>query len=285
MKNEDIKKAFESLTPSDDAKERMLKAIMAKSAVTPDIKTARAKSTPWYIRLKVPIGVCTAAMTCAAAFAVTLLNPGLLNNNKTDNFVEIQHSCENAETSTNAVATEPVTQPVKSDLNIKKGGDMAALTSIPLDFAEKGVQMTAASTTKHITSQKPNEALTTTVTKATNVTSNSVKTTECSTSNTTVTTVTEQTETSGGSTPSGGSLYGDPFDFRSLTWAGINYSTDYTEVSYDNINGFLGSGAAMNYETNKVYTVLIYELENVPVEKGFAVQYIGYSNYYIFYSD
>lgn len=282
MKNEDIKKAFESLTPSDDAKERMLKAIIAKSAAAPDVKPAKTESTPWHIRLKVPIGVCTAAMACAAAFAITLLNPGLLNNDKTDNFVGTQPFCENANTFTSTAITEPVTQASETALTMKKSGGMPAFATVTTGCIAETVK-TEISFTGTVMSQKTADVLTTTMAETTAATT-SVKTTENPANTTTLTESTDHTETSDESNSTGNSLYGNLFDFRSIMWAGISYSTDYTETSYDNINSFLGSGAAVNYETNKVYTVLIYELKNVPIEKGFAVQYIGQSNYYVFYS-
>lgn len=284
MKNEDIKKAFESLTPSDDAKERMLKAIIAKSAAAPDVKPAKTESTPWHIRLKVPIGVCTAAMACAAAFAITLLNPGLLNNDKTDNFVGTQPFCENTDIFTSTAITEPVTQASETALTVKKSGGMAACAAMTTDCITKNVKE-EISFTETVMSQKPADVSTTIITETTAATTTSVKTTENPANTTTLTKSTDHTETSDESNSTGSSLYGNLFDFRSITWAGISYSTDYIETSYDNINSFLGSGAAVNYETNKVYTVLIYELKNVPIEKGFAVQYIGQSNYYVFYSD
>lgn len=275
MKNEDIKKAFESLTPSNEAKERMLKAIIEKSAAAPDIELTKTESTSWHIRLKVPIGVCTAAIACAAAFAITLLNPGIVNNDKTDNFVATQPFCESTEAFTSTAITKSTTQTSETDLIVKKSGGMAA-------FAAMTTNVTTEPIRTEISFTKTDADVPTTIITETTSATTSFKTTE---NTTTAAESTDHTETSSESNPSNSSLYGNLFDFRSITWAGVSYSTDYIEISYDNINGFLGSGAAVNYETNKVYTVLLYELKNVPIEKGFAVQYIGQSNYYVFYSD
>lgn len=281
MKNEDIKKAFESLTPSNDAKERMLKAIIEKSASSPNTRE-KDNAAPWHIRFKTPLGVCTAAIACAAAFAITFLNPGLLNN-KTSDFVETPTVCRSTTVSTStAVITDFSAQTSEIIITNKKDDGMAAFapasTENILNNAQKEISFTTTVMSQKTDSASTNKSECSSVSTTVNTTEAPVKTTTASSEST------NHTETSDDGNNTGSSLYGDLFNFNSITWAGRNYKTDYIETFYSNINSFLGSGAAINYDDGKVYTVLIYELKNVPVEDGFAVQYIGQPNYYVFYN-
>lgn len=93
MKDMDIKKAFESITPSEDARERMFNAIINKksaadaSAMEENIYK-KSKTSPWYVRFKTQIGICGTVAVCAAAFAITIMNPGIKNIKQNNILIE-----------------------------------------------------------------------------------------------------------------------------------------------------------------------------------------------------
>lgn len=280
MKSEDIRKAFESITPSDEAKERMLKAIIEKSQTATENTSARPADTPWYVKFRAQIGVCGAAAVCAAVFAITVMNPGIANIGGKDNFVETQPYCESTET--RAAVTTVITDISDADQTT------AYTTSAPKKAAnhtEKTPQNTTG--TSEVLSAAVIECSAATVqTQRTIITEIATTTAPKETTQSVITTATEiptQTETAATTASGNPSLYGNLFDFSRATWAGRSYATDYAEVSYGKLMNLLGSGVAMDDE-NGTYTILIYEMKGVPVEEGFAVQYIGQTNYYAFYN-
>lgn len=279
MKNEDIKKAFESITPDNEAKERMLKAIMEKSQAASENASAKPENTPWYVKFKAQIGVCSAAAVCAAVFALTVISPGIKDIGDTNNFVVPKPSEEIA--ATQAAVTGITTGTDKED---------AALTVAYTTSVSENHQQ-GENTSKNTTNVSKVLCVTDAhhsdiVTKAVNTTTaaSPLLTTNTTTPSTETHTETSSVsaETSTETTVSSYGLYGNLFDFSHVTWAGKSYSTDYAETSYSKIKNILGSGVAMDDEGN-TYTILLYSIDGVPVEDGLAVQYIGNTNYYVFY--
>ena len=80
MNNDDIRKAYDRLTPDEETKERMLRAIMARSAEMEQEASAKPVIVPWYVRLRVPMGISAAAMACAMVFTLASNNPELVQN-------------------------------------------------------------------------------------------------------------------------------------------------------------------------------------------------------------
>ncbi len=278
MMNDEIKRAFEEMTPSDEARERMLKGIMAQSAVMRQEASAERETTPWYVRFKAPMGFCGAAMACALMFTIAVSNPAVVPNNNDRQQI---------------VATQPVTITTTAP---------AVTTAVSESSRTElsAVQTTASSTTEEAAPQtKTVTKATPTVTTAETVISPTVKpvvssliTTGTPAELTTTATVTEVTTQAVSSTATEvttigttlPSLYGNHFDFNHVTWAGRSYATDYAEADYALLADCIGSGVATGNEAVGSYTILLYRLEGVPVENGFAVQYAGQTAYYIFYS-
>ena len=271
MKNEDIKKAFECLTLSEEAKDRMFEAILEKSS-------EESLKTPWFIRFRPVISTAGAIAACAALFTFAALNPQITGGK--NDFVETKPAMENTAvtvvsdeigavtelTSVTATAESSETslkttasQVMTTSTEVKTSAAAAEITTAA-DAAETPVQ-TAASTAA-ITGA----ATTAVQTEITEETTASV-----------IETVTE-------TTTNAANLYGDLYDFSLVSWAGRDYTTSYEEVPYSSLVSNLGSGAAFSDTAEGAYTILIYEIEGIPVEKGFAVHYMGQNSYYYFYS-
>ncbi len=294
MKNDDIKRAFEAMTPDENAKERMLKGIMEKAEQASVQSSAERETLPWYTRFKMPLGYCTAAMACAMVFTIAVSNSALLHNNQ-----EGQQMLAVPETTTTtaAVQTEAaspttaktVETTVKTTAATEKA--VAATTTVQTAAStekEEAIQTTLAAVTdvapivttaqtvisptikpvdsSLTTTGIPTELITTTPTRLTTVTASSADTTVTSTVSILP------------------SLYGNLYDFNQVVWAGRSYATDYSIVDFDTLTDFLGSGVATGSESDATYTILVYEIEGLPMEDGFAVQYAGQTAYYAFYN-
>ena len=73
------------------------------------------------------------------------------------------------------------------------------------------------------------------------------------------------------------------YDFNHVTWSGLSYDTEYQTVSYEDLKTYLGSGVAVGDTVDGFYTILLYEIAGMPIERGFAVQYAGQNEFYLFY--
>lgn len=278
MKNDDIRKAFDSLTPDDAARERMLKGIMAKSAAMQQETSAEPETAPWYIRFRAPIGFCAAAMACVMVFTIAVSNPAIVQNGSSRQQLLETRPAASETTAVRAAVTSAVTT---SEAQITTytttspltGGTAASVTTEAAKMTETVVSTAAPPTTEPVVhsslSTEATEAqLTTTATEAV-----------------ITTTVSEEAVTTTTEVSTKPSLYGDLYDFNLVTWAGRSYATDYAVADYSQLSGkHLGSGVATGENAEGIYTILLYELQGVPVEDGFAVQYAGQTAYYIFYS-
>ncbi len=277
MMNDKIKKAYDSITPDSTAKERMLRNIMAKSEELKQEVSAEPQKAPWYIRLKTPIGFCTAAMACAMVFTIALTDPAIVKNGGSrQQMLETQTAQTTEQPKITTIAAEMQNTTYTTSLLT---GDTTAVTEAA-DETEIVVSTAVPPTTapvvhSSLTTDAAAELTTTAEEIMTTTTAEMVVTTE--TSAETVTTTTEVTTNP--------SLYGDLYDFNLVTWAGRSYATDYVVADYSQLSGkHLGSGVATGENAEGIYTILLYELQGVPVEEGFAVQYAGQTAYYIFYS-
>lgn len=275
MKNDEIKKAFESLTPDDAAKERMLRGIMAKSAAMEHEASAEPKAMPWFIRFKAPIGFCAAAMACAMVFTIALSNPAIVQNGSSrQQLLETRPAAETTRMSaivtTTTAATEAATE-----------AQITTYTTSPLTGGTTAAKSAVTTETVVSTATPPTTEPVVLSSLATE-TSEALQTTTATETVTTVTTAeTVGTTTEVSIKPS---LYGDLYDFNLVTWAGRSYATDYALADYSQLSTNLGSGVATGENAEGTYTILLYELKGTPVENGFAVQYAGQTAYYIFYS-
>lgn len=113
MKDNEIKKAFESLTPSDEARKRMFNAIINKNSAADATAMNAVKKhsykSPWYVRFKPQIGICSTAAICIAAFALTITNPEIKNieqNNIQMEYVDFSENNESIYKNTTTAQSE-----------------------------------------------------------------------------------------------------------------------------------------------------------------------------------
>ena len=291
MKNDEIRKAFDRLTPDEETKERMLRNIMTKSAEMKQETSAKPVIVPWYVRLRVPMGISAAAAACAMVFTLASNNPELVQNGASrQNMLETKPAATTIVTE-NEVPAETETKPAETTAEAVQTAITASTaaqtptTTAAVDNLLKpsstGVITTAAPkpvTSEVVTTPALTETVTSTTVEAVTTTAEPAVTTELTTTKAPETTVTTTTVSI---KPS---LYGDLFDFNHVTWAGRSYDTDYEIVAYEDLANHLGSGVAVGDEVSGSYTILLYAIKGVPVEQGFAVQYAGQYAYYLFYN-
>ena len=82
----------------------------------------------------------------------------------------------------------------------------------------------------------------------------------------------------------GVATYGSLFDFQYARWNGVHYQTDYSAVSYEDLDDLAGFSVAIQSESDRVYTILVYPLKGYPIQDCIAVQYAGDSDYFYFYA-
>ena len=51
--------------------------------------------------------------------------------------------------------------------------------------------------------------------------------------------------------------YGSLFDFQYARWNGVHYQTDYSAVSYEDLDDLAGFSVAIQSESDRVYTILV----------------------------
>ena len=78
--------------------------------------------------------------------------------------------------------------------------------------------------------------------------------------------------------------YGSLFDFQYARWNGVHYQTDYATVSYEDLDDLAGFSVAIQSESDRVYTILVYPLKGYSIQDCIAVQYAGDSDYFYFYA-
>ena len=78
--------------------------------------------------------------------------------------------------------------------------------------------------------------------------------------------------------------YGSLFDFQYARWNGVHYQTDYSAVSYEDLGDLAGFSVAIQSESDRVYTILVYPLKGYSIQDCIAVQYAGDSDYFYFYA-
>ncbi len=304
MKNNDIKKAWDHLTPDEDTKERMLKAIIAQSAATEPEKSAEPMHVPWYVRFRIPMGISAAAMACAMVVTLAVGNPTLMNNGgsrqellRTQPVSGMHTTVPVASARTGASASE--TEVTGENIS---GTTQTTFTMISSEFTELSLDNflnESSAVTETVTTPKPvvsevvtsptDPAVASSITTAAPVTTLATVTetiAEMPVTETSVVTETTQkteAETTIATTTHLPSLYGNVYDFNHVTWSGLSYDTAYETVPYESLIDYLGSGVAVGDTVNGAYTILLYEIKGVPVERGFAVQYSGQSDYYLFY--
>jgi hypothetical protein len=274
------------MTPDDATKARMFSAIMEQSAATQRQESAEPKKAPWYVRLRIPMGVTAAAMACAMMITLAVGNPLLGNNGSSrqellaeipDSGIVTTISAEHADTtqtstttvtSHSTVASTGATHGAVAATSVgQTASGTPAVTEVAAAAAEETVETEAVQQTETVAAISTQPVETETKPVLTEVTE--------APSQVETTTVTRYSALP--------SLYGSMFDFNHVSWAGRSYDTTYAEVSSDLLADYLGSGVAMGDTVSGSYTILLYQMQGVPVEQGIAVQYAGQNGFYLFY--
>lgn len=283
MKDNEIKKAFESLTPSDEARKRMFNAIINKNSAADATAMNAVKKhsykSPWYVRFKPQIGICSTAAICIAAFTLTITNPEIKNIEQNNIQMEYVDFSENDESIYKNTTTS------KSENNF---GQIENNENSILNAKNPKLKNSSDNNNKTTTAYKsPKDdtvftGLSEYITKATSIVSKPIETTVSSSTLTTVkTTAVKETTTVMSTTKN--PIYMNFLDFNCIIWNNNTYTTNYTEIEYSDIADSLGSSTALN-NNGQSYSIVLYKIKNMPIEQGFAVQYAGKSNYYVFYN-
>lgn len=301
MNHEEIKKAWECLTPDEQTKERMLQAILEKSAAMEQEESAKPNAIPWYVRLRVPMGISAAAMACAMIVTLAVDHPLLVNNGSSRQELLETMPVSGMHTTEPDVSAEAEQKPVTAETEMTQT-EVSVQTTKPTTM--QSVSSTTASLNNFLKSSTaateavtaPTPIVSAVVTSPTEVTVLSSITTEAPVTTlaeveettavsekTTETTAVLTTTTTTVTTTALPSLYGDMYDFNHVTWSGINYMTDYVTVPLSDLVNYLGSGVAVGDTVSGSYTILLYEIDGMPIEKGFAVHYAGQDAFYLFY--
>ena len=134
MNNDDIRKAYDRLTPDEETKERMLRAIMARSAEMEQEASAKPVIVPWYVRLRVPMGISAAAMACAMVFTLASNNPELVQNGALrQEMLETKPAATTIVTE-NEVPAETETKPAETTAEAVQTAITASTTAHPLSL-------------------------------------------------------------------------------------------------------------------------------------------------------
>lgn len=283
MKDNEIKKAFESLTPSDEARKRMFNAIINKNSAADATAMNAVKKhsykSPWYVRFKPQIGICSTAAICIAAFTLTITNPEIKNIEQNNIQMEYVDFSENDESIYKNTTTS------KSENNF---GQIENNENSILNAKNPKLKNSSDNNNKTTTAYKsPKDdtvftGLSEYITKATSIVSKPIETTVSSSTLTTVkTTAVKETATVMSTVKN--PIYMNFLDFNCIIWNNNTYTTNYTEIEYSDIADSLGSSTALNNNCQS-YSIVLYKIKNMPIEQGFAVQYAGKSNYYVFYN-
>ncbi len=302
MNRDEIKKAWDCLTPDEEAKNRMLQGIMAKAAAMEQEESAKPEEkTPWYIRLRVPMGFSAAAMACAMVVTFAAGNSAIMNNGSsrqellgtkpvsgmhtTDALAPAETTQTTTAASVEAIRTTAAIEAAKASFTTVT----SALTEAPIDntIITNSTETEAFVETKPIVSNvvtsPTSQMVTSSITTEGSVTTPAATTSETQAQTTVLTSDTTVKTTTVGTTASYPSLYGDMYDFNHVSWAGLNYDTAYETIEYMELENHLGSGIAVGDAVDGSYTILLYKVKDMPIEKGLAVQYAGQTEYYLFY--
>ena len=303
MKNDDIKKAYDHLTPDDETKERMLRNIMMMSSEIEQNASAKPVIVPWYVRLRMPMGISAAAMACAMVFTLALNNPALVQDSsshqnmlgtkpaasvsavtvtttdcttsKTTETTAVETkisktpAVQTASITSTAAQTPTITAPVNNFLNTSSSSEIH--TAAPKPVTSNVVTPPPTTSTEALITTVSVETVTTPAETAV-TTEHSAVTTEISESSVTTTTTKKPI------------LYGNIHDYNHVELAGAEYITYYECIPYEELDDTLGSGVAVGELIGGSYTILMYSINDTPVEEAIAVQYAGQQTYYLFYN-
>lgn len=248
---QDWKAIWDNLNPDEAAKERMKQAILQKmQAETP--QTA-SKKPPFFLQ-RCSFGTfARAAALCCMTVTVALAGLHLTDRRTAELLPAPSVSEQSAETTT------PHTLPAQTTTTLQVQTTTKTQTTLRTTASAAKQTVTASKTTTVQTAEPP----------AAIIEEPDAGIEEPETTTTTF---------------RGVATYGSLFDFQYARWNGMHYQTDYSAVSYEDLDDLAGFSVAIQSESDRVYTILVYPLKGYPIQDCIAVQYAGDSDYFYFYA-
>lgn len=279
---QDWKTIWNNLNPDEAAKERMKQAILQKmQAETP--QTASKKS-PFFLQ-RCSFGTfARAAALCCMTVTVALAGLHLTDRRTAELLPEPSVSEQSAKTTT------PHTLPAQTTTTLQVQTTTKTQTTLQTTASAVKQTVTASKTTAVQTAEPPAAIIEEPDAGIEEPPEEPIQTEPICTEPAPVLTTTavetnaiEEPETTT-TTFRGVATYGSLFDFQYARWNGVHYQTDYSAVSYEDLDDLAGFSVAIQSESDRVYTILVYPLKGYSIQDCIAVQYAGDSDYFYFYA-
>lgn len=280
---QDWKAIWDNLNPDEAAKERMKQAILQKmQAETP--QTA-SKKPPFFLQ-RCSFGTfARAAALCCMTVTVALAGLHLTDRRTAELLPEPSVSEQPTETTT------PHTLPAQTTTTLQVQTTTKTQTTLQTTASAAKQMVTASKTTTVQTAEPPAAIIEEPDTGIEEPSKEPIQTEPICTEPEPVLTTTaaetsaiEAPETTTTTIFRGVETYGSLFDFQYARWNGVHYQTDYSAVSYEDLDDLAGFSVAIQSESDRVYTILVYPLKGYSIQDCIAVQYAGDSDYFYFYA-
>lgn len=277
---QDWKTIWDNLNPDEAAKERMRQAILQQMQAEPQ-KLASKK--PSFFLQRCSFGTfARAAALCCMTITVALAGLHLADRRTEELLPEPSVSEQSAETTT------PHTLPAQTTVTLQTQTTAKIQTTLQTATSAENQTVANSETTVQAT-ESPVAAVEAPDTDI-ELPEEPIQTEPIYTEPEPVFTTTaventmpEQTETTT-TAFRGVATYGSLFDFQYARWNGVHYQTDYTTVSYEELDELAGFSVAIQAEGDRVYTILVYPLKGYSIQDCIAVQYAGDEDYFYFYA-
>lgn len=280
---QDWKVIWDNLNPDEAAKERMKQAILQKmQAETP--QTA-SKKPPFFLQRCSFRTFARAAALCCMTVTVALAGLHLTDRRTAELLPAPSVSEQSAETTT------PHTLPAQTTVALQTQTTTKTQITPQTTTATAKQTATVSKTTTVQTAEPPSAIIEEPDTGIEEPTEEPIQTEPICTEPEPVLTTTaaetsaiEAPETTTTTIFRGVETYGSLFDFQYARWNGVHYQTDYATVSYEDLDDLAGFSVAIQSESDRVYTILVYPLKGYSIQDCIAVQYAGDSDYFYFYA-
>lgn len=280
---QDWKAIWDNLNPDEAAKERMKQAILQKMQ-TETPQTA-SKKPPFFLQ-RCSFGTfARAAALCCMTVTVALAGLHLTDRRTAELLPEPSVSEQPTETTT------PHTLPAQTTTTLQVQTTTKTQTTLQTTASAAKQMVTASKTTTVQTAEPPAAIIEEPDTGIEEPSKEPIQTEPICTEPEPVLTTTaaetsaiEAPETTTTTIFRGVETYGSLFDFQYARWNGVHYQTDYATVSYEDLDDLAGFSVAIQSESDRVYTILVYPLKGYSIQDCIAVQYAGDSDYFYFYA-
>ena len=267
---QDWKAIWDNLNPDEAAKERMKQAILQKmQAETP--QTA-SKKPPFFLQ-RCSFGTfARAAALCCMTVTVALAGLHLTDRRTAELLPEPSVSEQSAETTTPHTLPAQTTATLQTQTTTKTQTQTALQTTATAKQTVTSPVMTEQTVASAAAIEKPDAGIK-------EPSKEPIQTEPICTEPEPVLTTTAA-ETSAIEAPETTTTT----IFRGVETYGVHYQTDYSAVSYEDLDDLAGFSVAIQSESDRVYTILVYPLKGYSIQDCIAVQYAGDSDYFYFYA-